>query len=69
VRIAPALGPLRRAEGRVPHPLGDIDVKLMREGERGLSAEVTLPRGLSGAFEWRGRRRPLREGHQIIRFE
>jgi alpha-L-rhamnosidase len=69
VRIAPALGPLRRAEGRVPHPLGDIDVKLVREGERGLSAEITLPRGLSGVFEWQGRRRSLREGHQVIRFE
>jgi hypothetical protein len=69
VRIAPALGPLRRAEGRVPHPLGDIDVKLVREGEHGLSAEVTMPRGLSGTFEWQGRRRQLHEGHQIIRFE
>ena len=69
VRIAPALGPLRRAEGRVPHPLGDIEVQLTREGQRGLRAEVTLPRGLSGAFEWQGQRRPLREGHQIIRFE
>jgi len=69
VRIAPALGPLRRADGRVPHPLGDIDVKLVREGERGLHAEVTLPSGLSGTFEWQGKSRPLREGHQIIRFE
>jgi GNAT superfamily N-acetyltransferase len=69
VRIAPSLGPLRRAEGRVPHPLGDIEVKLVREGKRGLNAEVTLPRGLSGVFEWQGRRRPLREGHQVIQFE
>ena len=69
VRIAPALGPLRRAEGRVPHPLGDIEVKLVREGERGLRAEVTLPRGLSGVFEWQGRRRQLNEGPQSIRFD
>ena len=69
VRVSPALGPLRRAEGRVPHPLGDIDVKLVREGQRGLRAEITLPRGLSGVFEWQGQRRPLREGRQIIRFE
>ena len=69
VRIAPALGPLRRAEGRVPHPFGDIDVRLVREGARGLRAEITLPRGLSGALEWQGQRRPLREGRQIIRFE
>ena len=69
VRIAPALGPLRRAEGRVAHPLGDIDVQLVREGQRGLRAEITLPRGLSGVFEWLGRSRPLRGGRQIIRFE
>ena len=69
VHIAPALGPLRRAEGRVPHPLGDIEVQLAREGQRGLRAEITLPRGLSGVLEWQGQRRPLREGRQIIRFE
>jgi alpha-L-rhamnosidase len=69
VRIAPALGPLRRAEGRVPHPLGDIEVQLVREGQRGLRADVTLPRGLSGVFAWQGKQRPLHDGHQIIRFE
>jgi len=67
VRIAPALGPLRRAEGRVPHPSGDIDVQLERDGRRGLRAEVTLPRGLSGVLEWQGQRRQLRPGRQIIR--
>ncbi len=66
VSIAPALGPLRRAEGRVPHPSGEIDVRLVREGQRGLRAEVTLPRGLSGVLEWRGQRRQLRPGRQII---
>jgi alpha-L-rhamnosidase len=69
VRITPALGPLRRAEGRVPHPLGDIDVQLVREAGRGLRAEITLPRGLSGVLEWHGQRRRLREGRQVIRFE
>lgn len=69
VRIAPALGSLRRAEGRVPHPLGDIEVKVVREGTHGLNADITLPRGLSGVFEWQGRRRPLHPGHQTVRFE
>jgi alpha-L-rhamnosidase len=69
VRIAPALGSLHRAEGLVPHPFGDIVVRLVREGERGLRAEVTLPRRLSGEFEWRGQRRPIREGRQTIRFD
>ncbi|CAN5586207.1 hypothetical protein BH24GEM3_BH24GEM3_17130 [soil metagenome] len=67
VRIAPALGALRRAEGRVPHPLGDIEVRLTRLGVRGLRAEITLPPGLGGVFEWRGRQIPLREGRQQFR--
>jgi hypothetical protein len=66
VRIAPALGPLRRAEGRVPHPLGDIDVQLVREGQRGMRAEITLPSGLSGVFEWQGQRVPLHAGRQVV---
>ena len=53
VRIAPHLGPLQRAEGRVPHPSGDVEVRLARSGARGVSAVVTLPQGLSGVFEWR----------------
>jgi alpha-L-rhamnosidase len=68
VSIAPALGPLHRAEGRVPHPLGDIDVQLVRVGARGLRADITLPRGLSGVLEWQGQRRQLRDGRQTIRF-
>ena len=54
VRIAPHLGPLQRAEGRIPHPLGDIEVRLVRSGARGLQGEVTLPEGLTGVFEWEG---------------
>jgi len=66
VRIAPSLGPLRTAEGRLPHPLGDIDVRLERSGDQGLRGEVTLPPGLSGVFEWKGRKLPLRPGRQEI---
>ena len=69
VRIEPALGPLRRAEGRVPHPLGDIDVLLVREGARGLRADITLPRGLSGELAWNGKRRQLHSGRQTIQFD
>lgn len=68
VSITPALGPLKHAEGVIPHPLGDITVKLEREGARGLRADVTLPRGLSGELVWKGVRRRLREGRQEIRF-
>jgi len=69
VRIAPALGPLHRAQGTVAHPLGDIVVNLVREGASGVSGDVTLPRGLSGVFVWKGYSHPLHEGAQSIRFE
>jgi hypothetical protein len=67
VRIAPALGPLRRAEGRVPHPRGEIDISLEREGAAELRATVTLPPGVSGELVWRGRRVPLHAGRQALR--
>ena len=68
VRIAPALGPLRSAEGRVPHPRGDIDVSLVREGASGLRASVTLPAGVTGRFEWNGRSVSLHSGSQQLHF-
>jgi hypothetical protein len=66
VVIAPSLGPLKRAEGRLPHPLGDIEVRLQRVGEGGLRADVTLPPGLDGVFRWAGREQPLRPGRQQL---
>jgi alpha-L-rhamnosidase len=66
VRITPHLGPLQRAEGRIPHPLGDIEVRLTRSGARGLQGEVTLPDGLTGVFAWEGAEQPLRAGRQPI---
>jgi hypothetical protein len=66
VRIAPSLGALKRAAGSMPHPLGDIEVRLERSGDQGLRGEVTLPPGLSGTFEWKGRQLPLRPGRQEI---
>ncbi|MBV9879246.1 MAG: hypothetical protein JO180_02070, partial [Gemmatirosa sp.] len=66
VLVAPHLGALRGAEGRVPHPRGDVDVRLERVGATGIRADVTLPAGVSGTFEWNGVRRPLRPGTQRI---
>jgi alpha-L-rhamnosidase len=68
VRIAPALGPLRRAEGRVAHPAGDIELALVAAGHR-IRGTVTLPPGVSGTFEWAGRSQPLREGRQQVVLE
>ena len=69
VRIVPVLGPLRRAEGRVPHPRGDIDVLLTRVGRSGLRAVVTLPTGLSGELVWADRHVGLHPGRQELSFK
>jgi hypothetical protein len=66
VRIAPALGPLQRASGRIPHPKGEIQVSLERAGSGDLRAEITLPQGVGGRFVWQGKEVPLREGHQVL---
>ena len=66
VQIAPALGPLHRAEGWLPHERGLIKVKLEREGPKGIRAEIVLPEGLSGTFLWEGRRVALHPGRQTI---
>ena len=66
VIVAPHLGPLTRAEGRVPHPRGDIEMRLTREKANGLRAIVTLPPGVTGRLQWRGRTVPLRSGRQEV---
>lgn len=66
VLIAPHLGELDTAEGRVPHPLGDIAVRFTRTATGGLKLHATLPDGLDGVFAWRGRRAPLRAGVQDL---
>ena len=68
VRIAPAPGPLRRIEGVVPHPAGEIAVGLERSGDTGLRGTVTLPPGVTGTFVWQDREIPLRPGSQEVAF-
>jgi len=61
VRIRPFLGTLERVSGSIPHPKGEISVRLERTG-RALRADVSLPAGVSGEFSWMGVRRPLAPG-------
>jgi len=61
VSVRPFLGKLTRASGSIPHPSGEVSVKLSRAGSK-IEAEVSLPRGVEGEFVWRGARRPLPPG-------
>ncbi len=64
VVIAPNLGPLQRAEGKMPHPLGEIEVSLKRVGPDGVQARISLPDGLQGIFKWQGETIQLQSGTQ-----
>lgn len=67
VVIEPALGRLKHASGRVPHPRGPIEVRLQRAGDTGLTGSVDLPSGVAGTFVWNGVSTPLKPGRNTIR--
>jgi alpha-L-rhamnosidase len=66
VKIEPHLGPLKEAQGVIPHPLGSIEVRMKRKGRDGITAEITLPQGLTGNFVWNGATVPLKAGKQVV---
>lgn len=59
--VRPFLGKLSHVSGTIPHPRGEIAVKLSRANGK-ISAEISLPEGVTGEFIWRGMRRPLSSG-------
>ncbi len=65
VRIEPHLGALKRVEGAVPHPNGEIRVSLVREGD-GVRAKILLPPETHGTFVWKGAVRALNPGEQTF---
>ncbi len=69
VRIAPMPGDLKKVSGTMPHPKGEIAVSLEIGPGCSLSANVKLPAGVKGVFEWRGIEKKLNPGKNIIRFK
>jgi len=61
VLVAPHLGPLPHLKATHPHPMGDIQVEYARKG-KALQADIQLPAGLTGRFEFEGRSWPLTSG-------
>ncbi len=68
VRIEPHPGTLKQASGTMPHPAGVIRVHWTRVGAEGMSAEVSLPQGVTGEFVWRNARRELAAGTSKVSF-
>jgi len=67
VLIRPKLGKLERAAGSIPHPRGEIAVRLEKHGDK-LEAEVKLPPGVAGEFWWRDQKHTLVSGAQQLHF-
>lgn len=67
VKIQPHLGSLTEASAAVPHPLGTIRVALKRTGKNGITADITLPDGLTGEFIWNNQTVALKGGHQVVK--
>jgi hypothetical protein len=65
VRIAPHLGSLTSLTAAVPTPRGTVSVKYSRSGDT-LTADVTLPDGVNGVLQWKGREVPLKPGAQQL---
>jgi len=67
VVIRPHLGKLETISGTMPHPKGEIAVRLaQKEGK--VDARVTLPEGIEGEFVWKGHRAPLSPGANHVTF-
>jgi hypothetical protein len=67
VVIRPYLGKLSRVSASMPHPDGEVAVKLVRNNDN-LEAVVSLPSNVTGEFVWRGARRPLNPGTNTLRW-
>src|ERR1700691_4707296 len=65
VAIRPFLGKLTHVSGAIPHPKGEIAVRLTLENGK-LEAGVTLPAGVDGQFEWHGQTRELHPGENRL---
>ena len=67
VKIEPAFGKLNYIKASYPHFLGDIQVELKKNAENSIEGTVTLPAGLSGNFEYKGKKMVLKEGENRIK--
>jgi hypothetical protein len=63
------MGKLRWVNTTMPTPKGAIEVNLKREGKTGIKGTVTLPKGVTGVFVWKGKKVELGGGVQKVVLE
>lgn len=62
IQVAPHFNGLERIDGKMPHPKGEVAVRLEPGGPVGIQGTVTLPEDTSGTFSWQGYSQPLKGG-------
>lgn len=65
INIEPHFGELESFEAVMPHPRGEIRVKLSKKGDK-VKGEISLPAGTSGVFKWNGKEKTLNQGNHHI---
>lgn len=65
ITVAPALGKLTHAAGKMPHPAGEIRANYRRQ-KGTLRAMIVLPTGTGGTFVWQGQSLELHGGNNAI---
>ena len=65
IKIEPHLGSLDWVKGEMPHPNGMIKVSF-KKTDNGLKGEITLPKGINGNFNYKGKQVSLHGGVQKI---
>jgi len=68
VLVKPNMGKLTNVDAKVPHPNGEILVRVNRRSN-GASVSVQLPPGLEGELEWDGKRYPIGPGRKEFNFQ
>lgn len=69
VSIRPALGELNEINLSIPHPNGNLVVKLKRGPAQGLDGFIVIPDELTGKFYWEDRIIELKEGENRVSIE
>jgi hypothetical protein len=62
IRIAPHPGTLKKMDGAIPHPKGEIKVSYLINAQGKFNAVISIPKGTSGVFVWKGKNYVLKSG-------
>ena len=62
IKIEPNLGSLTKVSGSMPHPKGEITVSYVLNKQGKLDAVISIPKGTSGVFVWKGKAHILQVG-------